>query len=43
MKVKTAISIDYDLLSWIESETESGRFANKSHGISYCVRDREIN
>ena len=45
MKIKTAISIDHDLLKWIEDEIEIGRFANKSHGINYCVkmiRDRKI-
>lgn len=38
MKTKTAVSIDIDLVKWIESEVKSGRFANKSHGISFCVR-----
>ena len=38
MKIKTAISIDYELLKWIEAEIKKGRFANKSHGVSYCVR-----
>ena len=45
MKVKTAISVDHDLLRWIESEVAHGRFANKSHGFNYCVkvvRDRKI-
>ena len=45
MKVTTAISIDLDLVKWIENEMKSGRFANKSHGINYCVktvRDRKI-
>ncbi|MCH7560332.1 MAG: hypothetical protein IIC67_03005 [Thaumarchaeota archaeon] len=45
MKIKTAISIDSDLLKWIESEIKVGRFANKSHGINYCVKmvkDRKI-
>ena len=38
MKTKTAVSIDIELLKWIESEVKRGRFANKSHGISFCVR-----
>jgi len=45
VKIKTAISIDNDLLKWIEGEIKAGRFANKSHGINYCVkivRDRKI-
>jgi len=45
VKVTTAISIDFDLLKWIEDEIKIGRFANKSHGINYCVkivRDRKI-
>ena len=45
MKVTTAISIDIELIKWIEDETKSGRFANKSHGINYCVKmvgDRKI-
>jgi len=45
VKIKTAISIDHDLLKWIENEVKSGRFANKSHGINYCVKivkDRKI-
>lgn len=38
LKTKTAVSIDIDLLKWIESEVKRGRFASKSHGISFCVR-----
>lgn len=37
-KVKTAISVDIEILKWIESQVKKGRFANKSHGFEYCAR-----
>ncbi len=45
MKHKTAISVDADILKWIDKEVKTGRFRNKSHGFEQCVRvirDRKI-
>lgn len=37
-KVKTAISVDSEILKWIEQQVKTGRFANVSHGFEYCAR-----
>jgi Arc/MetJ-type ribon-helix-helix transcriptional regulator len=37
-KKKTiSISIDEDLLKWIESQVEAKRFAHKSHAFEYAI------
>jgi Arc/MetJ-type ribon-helix-helix transcriptional regulator len=37
-KKKTiTISIDKDLLKWIESQVEAVRFANRSHVFEYAI------
>lgn len=38
MKHKISASIEVDILQWIDSEAESGRFRNRSHGLEYCAR-----
>lgn len=43
-KIKTSITIDEDLLSWIDKLIESKRFANRTHAIEYALqrlRERE--
>ena len=45
MKHKTAISVDVDILKWVDKEVQTGRFRNKSHAFEQCVRvirDRKI-
>lgn len=45
MKHKIAISVDADVMRWVDSGVEKDRFRNRSHGFEYCVkivRGREI-
>ena len=45
MKHKITMSIEADIIKWIDSETKTGRFRNISHGFEQCarlVRDRKI-
>jgi len=37
MKTVIAISVDNDLVKWIESQIKTKKFANRSHGIEYCI------
>jgi len=44
MKHKITVTVEADVIRWIESEAEKGRFRNRSHGFEYCARltrDRE--
>lgn len=36
-KVKLSITIDNELVKWIDSMIKQKRFANRSHGIEYAV------
>ena len=36
-KVKISISIDLNLLKWVDKQVESNRFRNRSHGIEYAL------
>ena len=38
MKVNVAATIDSELLKWLESKIKMGKFANRSHGLDYCIR-----
>lgn len=38
-KAKIPISIDPDLLKWIESQVKKKRFASRSHAIEYAVNE----
>ncbi len=38
-KAKIPISIDPDLLKWIEGEVKKKRFANRSHAIEFAVNE----
>lgn len=29
---------DDDLLKWIDSQIKNHKFANRTHGIEYCIR-----
>ena len=40
-KERITITINNNLLTWIDNQTENGRFANRSHGIEYLIK-REI-
>jgi len=46
MEHKIAVSIESDIVKWIDSESEKGKFRSRSHGFEYCariVKDREFN
>ncbi|HKG89249.1 MAG TPA: ribbon-helix-helix domain-containing protein [Nitrososphaeraceae archaeon] len=36
-KVKTSITVDDDLLKWIDKEIQSRRFASRTHAIEYAI------
>jgi len=36
-KVKLSITIDEDLIKWLDSQIKKKRFANRSHGFEYAV------
>lgn len=36
-KLKLSISIDPDLVAWIDKEVKAKRFATKSHAIEYAL------
>jgi hypothetical protein len=36
-KVATTISIDRDLLDWIDSMVQQVTFGNRSHGVEFCI------
>jgi len=36
-KVKLSITIDKDLVKWLDSQIQKKKFANRSHGIEYGV------
>jgi len=36
-KLKTSISLDEDLLKWIELQIKTKRFANRTHAIEYAL------
>jgi len=43
-KIKTSVTLDRDLLSWIDRLIDSKRFANRTHAIEYALqrlRERE--
>ena len=45
MKHKIAMSIEADVIKWVESQIRTGRFRNRSHGFEQCarlVRDMDI-
>lgn len=45
MKHKITMSLDVEIIKWIDSETKTGRFRNRSHGFEQCarlVKDRKI-
>ncbi len=37
MKVRITITIDKDLLKWIDSKIKEAKFANRSHALEYLV------
>lgn len=37
-KIKTSVSLDEELLSWVDSLISSKRFANRTHAIEYALQ-----
>lgn len=37
-KVKTSVSLDEDLLFWIDEMVKIKRFANRTHAIEYALQ-----
>ena len=38
MKIKSSMSIDNDIIKWIDKEIEKKRFANRSHAVEFAIR-----
>jgi Arc/MetJ-type ribon-helix-helix transcriptional regulator len=36
-KVKTSVTVDDELLKWIDKEIQSKRFASRTHAIEYAI------
>lgn len=37
-KVRTSVSVDKELLQWLDKQIKRRKFANRSHGIAYCIQ-----
>ena len=40
MKERITITIDDDLLAWLDKKIEDKTFANRSHGFEYLIKKR---
>ena len=38
MKHKITMSIEAEIVKWVDSQCDIGRFRNRSHGFEYCAR-----
>ena len=38
-KIKISITVDNDLIKWIDSQIEKKKFANRSHGFEYAISE----
>jgi Arc/MetJ-type ribon-helix-helix transcriptional regulator len=36
-KVKTSVTLDEDILKWVDAEIKTKRFANRTHAIEYAL------
>jgi len=36
-KIKISITIDEDLIKWIDSQIKKKKFANRSHSLEYAI------
>jgi len=39
MKEKFSVSVDDNLLKWLDSEIKEKRFASRSHGIEFALNE----
>ena len=37
-KVRISASVDKELLQWLDKQIKRRKFANRSHGIEYCIQ-----
>lgn len=37
-KVRVSASLDKELLKWLDKQIKNKKFANRSHGIEYCIQ-----
>ena len=45
MKHKITMSLEADIIKWVDSQCKTGRFRNRSHGFEQCakiIKDRKI-
>ena len=40
MKERITITIDKELLKWLDSKIENKIFANKSHGLEFLIKEK---
>jgi metal-responsive CopG/Arc/MetJ family transcriptional regulator len=40
MKERITVTIDSDLLKWIDKNIETKVFANRSHGVEYLIKQK---
>ena len=38
MKHKITMTIESDVINWVDSQIKTGRFRNRSHGFEQCAR-----
>ena len=36
-KIKTSVTLDEDLLKWLDKEIQTRRFASRTHAIEYAI------
>jgi Arc/MetJ-type ribon-helix-helix transcriptional regulator len=41
MKKSISVTIDEDLLKWLESQVKTKRFSSISHGLDFCVNEQK--
>ncbi|QQG48549.1 MAG: hypothetical protein HY247_07350 [archaeon] len=37
-KLKTSVSLDRDLLAWIDAQIKTKRFSNRTHAIEFALQ-----
>lgn len=42
-KVKTSVSLDEDVLKWMDKQIATKRFRNRSHLMEYAIEQLRIN
>jgi Arc/MetJ-type ribon-helix-helix transcriptional regulator len=39
MKENISVSLEKDLITWLDKQAETGRFRNRSHVIEYAINE----